>query len=63
MAERRRIEGNFDQGWPFAIFITALAVAAFVLAGVIKKNTFQNPNDPIVRGSTPAASAQRGEAH
>jgi hypothetical protein len=63
MAERRRIEGNFDQGWPFAIFITALAIGLFALAGVIKKNTFQDPTDPIVHGSSPAANAERSEAH
>lgn len=47
MADRRRIEGNFNQGWPFAIFITALAVALFVLAGVIKHKTYHDPMDPL----------------
>ena len=41
----RRIDGNFSQGWPFALFITALAVGSFVLAGVIHKRTFRSPND------------------
>jgi hypothetical protein len=48
MAELRadkRIEGNFSQGWPFALFITALAVGAFVTAGLIHKATFRSPND------------------
>ena len=41
----RRIEGSFSQGWPFAIFITALAVGSFVTAGLIHKRTFRSPND------------------
>jgi len=48
MAEHRapsRIEGNFSQGWPFALFITALAVGLFVTAGLIHKATFRSPND------------------
>lgn len=41
----RRIEGSFSRGWPFAIFITALAVGSFVTAGLIHKRTFRSPND------------------
>jgi hypothetical protein len=41
----RRIEGNFSQGWPMALFITALAVGSFVTAGLIHKRTFHSPND------------------
>lgn len=41
----RRIEGSFSQGWPFALFITALAVGAFVTAGLIHKRTFRPPTD------------------
>jgi hypothetical protein len=41
----RRVEGSFSQGWPIAIFITALAVGSFVTAGVIHKRTFRSPTD------------------
>ncbi|HEX6052000.1 MAG TPA: hypothetical protein VFZ21_22175 [Gemmatimonadaceae bacterium] len=41
----RRIEGNFSRGWPFAIFITLLAVGAFVTAGLIHRATFRSPTD------------------
>ena len=41
----RRIEGSFSQGWPFALFVTALAVGSFVTAGLIHKRTFRSPND------------------
>ena len=41
----RRIEGNFSQGWPTAIFITLLAVGAFVTAGVIHNRTYRHPRD------------------
>jgi hypothetical protein len=40
-----RIEGSFSQGWPFALFVTALAVGSFVTAGLIHKRTFRSPND------------------
>lgn len=46
---------NFSQGWGVAGFITALAIGAYILAGVIKKNTFHAPNDPI--GTAPGAAA------
>ena len=41
----RRIEGNFSQGWPMAIFITLLVVGAFVMAGTIHKMTYRSPRD------------------
>ena len=41
----RRVEGSFSQGWPIAIFVTALAVGSFVMAGVIHNRTFRSPND------------------
>lgn len=50
----RRIEGNFSKGWGTAAFITLLAIGAFALAGVIKKNTFRSPNDTLA----PAAAAE-----
>ena len=40
-----RIEGSFSQGWPMALFITALAVGSFLTAGLIHKRTFRSPND------------------
>jgi len=46
---------NFSQGWGIAGFITALAIGSFILAGVIKKNTFHSPNDPT--GPAPEAAA------
>lgn len=49
---------NFSQGWGVAGFITALAIGAFILAGVIKKNTFHSPNDPL--GPAPEAAAAQG---
>ena len=48
----RRIVGNFSQGWPFALFITLLAVGAFVGAWMINRATFHSPTDvsaPYVR--------------
>jgi hypothetical protein len=54
--EDRRIEGNFSQGWGIAGLIVALAVASFVVAGVVKRNTYHAPTDPI--GPAPAAEAQ-----
>jgi hypothetical protein len=51
---------NFSQGWGVAGFITALAIGAFILAGVIKKNTFHSPNDPT--GPTPEAAASHDAA-
>lgn len=50
---------NFSQGWGFAGFITALAVGAWILAGVIKKNTYRSPNDPL--GAAPEAAAPSAE--
>jgi hypothetical protein len=41
----KRIEGNFSQGWPMALFITALAVGSFATAGYIHKKTFRAPTD------------------
>jgi hypothetical protein len=41
----RRIEGNFSQGWPVALFITALVAGAFFTAGMIHKQTFHSPRD------------------
>lgn len=41
----RRIEGNFNQGWGIAAFITFLAAAGFVTAFMINQRTFHSPND------------------
>jgi hypothetical protein len=72
MAEHRadrRIEGNFSQGWGFALFITLLAVGSYVTAGLIHKATFRSPNDVSapyrhqdqrVEGADTAAKAPRG---
>ncbi len=45
MAEGRK-EANFSQGWGVAAFITALAIGAFISAGVIKSNIYRSPRDP-----------------
>jgi hypothetical protein len=41
----RRIEGNFNQGWGIAAFITLLAAAGFATAFMVKQRTFHSPND------------------
>ena len=51
----RRIEGNFNQGWGFATFITLLAAAGFATAYIVKTKTFHSPND--VTAPTKAAEA------
>lgn len=67
----RRIAANFSQGWPMAIFITALAVGSFVTAGIIHKKTFRSPNDVTAQyrkekgeehGAAPAAAGEHKEA-
>jgi hypothetical protein len=65
----RRIEGSFSQGWPIAIFITALAVGSFVTAGLIHKRTFRAPTDVTAayrkeKGAehAPAAAGEHKEA-
>lgn len=55
--EDRRIEGNFSQGWGIAGLIVLLAVAAFVGAGLLKRNTFHPPTDPLAPASNTAAEA------
>ncbi len=52
-----RKEANFSQGWGIATLITAMAVGAFVLAGVINKRTYHPPTDPM------SPSTAREEAH
>jgi hypothetical protein len=51
----RRIEGNFNQGWGVATFITLLAAAGFATAFMIKSRTFHSPND--VTAPTKAAES------
>ena len=41
----RRIEGNFNQGWSIAAFITLLAAAGFATAFMINQRTYHSPND------------------
>ncbi len=58
--KHRRIEGNFSQGWVTALLVTALAVAAFVGAGLYKKATYHDPALPVAgasgTGATPAGN-------
>jgi hypothetical protein len=59
----KRIEGSFSQGWPFALFITALAVGAFVTAGLIHKRTFRSPNDVTAEYRKETIEAADTSAH
>lgn len=43
----RRIEGNFNQGWGIAAFVTLLAVAGFVLAFTVNRRIYRSPNDVL----------------
>ena len=52
----RRIEGNFNQGWGIAAFITLLAAAGFATAYTINKRTFYSPNDVTAPTGEAAAS-------
>jgi hypothetical protein len=56
----RRIEGNFNQGWGIAAFITLLAAAGFATAFMVKQRTFHSPND--VTAPTGGASASHAPA-
>jgi len=64
----KRVEGSFSQGWGFALFITALAVASFVGAGLLHRATFRTPNDVTAEyrqeggGHSPAADTSHGKA-
>jgi hypothetical protein len=51
----RRIEGNFNQGWGIAAFITLLAAAGFATAYTIRSRTYHSPND--VTAPTKAAES------
>jgi len=59
-----RKEANFSQGWGFAGLITAMAVGAFVLAGVINSRTYTPPTDPMApsTGAAHAPAADHGAA-
>jgi hypothetical protein len=65
----RRIEGNFSQGWPFAIFIVLLVAGAFGVAGMIYRSTFRSPNDVAAEyrrqspGTEGADTSHRPAAH
>lgn len=50
---------NNNEGWPFALFICAFAVACWITAWTIKTNTYHDPTDPMApdRGRAPAAHA------
>ncbi len=50
----RRIEGNFNQGWGFAAFITLLALSGYALAYTINRHSNRSPSDVMA----PAASAE-----
>jgi hypothetical protein len=52
----RRIEGNFNQGWGIAAFITLLAVAGFVTAFAVNRNTHRAPVDVMAPVSGKAES-------
>lgn len=52
----RRVEGKFNQGWGFAGFIVALAVACAVGAWYIHSTTYIDPLD--VRNHAVGAEAE-----
>ncbi len=52
----RRIEGNFNQGWGIAAFITFLAAAGVATAYTINQRTFHSPND-VTAPTTGAAES------
>jgi len=52
----RRIEGNFNQGWGIAAFVTLLAFAGFATAYTLNRRTHFSPNDVT-------APTGGGEAH
>lgn len=60
----RRIEGNFNQGWGIAAFITLLALGGVATAYTIKTRTFHSPNDVTAptggaESHAPAAAAPK----
>ena len=62
----RRIEGNFNQGWGIAAFITLLAAAGFATAYTIKTRTYHSPNDvtaPTGGGESHAPAAAAPAKH
>ena len=60
MPNARRIEGNFNQGWGIAAFVTLLAAAGFATAFMIHQRTFRSPND--VSAPTGAAAESHAPA-
>jgi hypothetical protein len=54
----RRIEGNFNQGWGIGLLVVALAVGAFVVAGMIHQRTYRSPLDPLASSSV-STTAER----
>jgi hypothetical protein len=60
----RRIEGNFNQGWGVAAFITLLAVGGFVLAFTVNRSTHHSPNDVLAPvGGEAKAPDTKAKAH
>ena len=53
----RRVEGNFNQGWGIAAFVTFLAAAGFATAYMLNQRTFHSPNDVTAPTSSGAAHA------
>lgn len=44
---------NNNEGWGFALFIVALAVACWVMAWTVKSNTYLHPRDTSWRAIEP----------
>lgn len=61
----RRIEGDFNQGWGIAAFVTLLAAAGFATAFMIKQRTYHSPNDVTapVAGAESHAPAPAAAKH
>ena len=51
----RRIEGNFNQGWGTAAFVTLLVVLCFAVAFTINRRTHRSPTDVLAPTATTPA--------
>ena len=53
-----------NEGWGTALLVCALAVALWIMAWMIHRNTYQDPMDPLARpGQPPAAAAPAAGGH
>ena len=52
-----------NQGWPIALGVVALAVALWIAAWMIHRNTYVDPRDPMAPVSAPAPSSSGAGGH